>query len=177
MKKFVIVVLSIIFVTLTVGSVQSTHADHSEPGQGIWHDDINVNISPTQNSKYQIYLQVEVRNVHGQLVSITESMESGFFIPHKITDEFFDERLGKKETIVIDNIKYEKVQYTGTISSEELFSNKDAYYHGLWAMNFCIETDGHGYKCIPIFQTNTAYVLLEKNDTTTNHWTILKELS
>ena len=177
MKKFAIVVLITIFTVVIASSGQSIYADHSEPGQGIWHDDINVNVSTTQNSKYQIYLQVEVRNIHGQLVSVSESMISGFFIPHKITDEFFDERLGKKETIVIDNIKYEKVQYTGTISSEELFSNKDAYYHGLWAMNFCIETDGHGYKCIPIFQTNTAYVLLEKNDTTTNHWTILKELS
>ena len=177
MKKFVIVVLSIIFVTLTVGSIQSTHADHSEPDQGIWHDDINVNISPTQNSKYQIYLQVEVRNIHGQLVSITESIESGFFIPHKITDEFFDEKLGEKEIIVIDNLKYEKVQYTGTISSGELMPYKDTYYHGLWAMNFCVETDGHGLQCIPIFQTNTAYVLLEKNDIITNHWTILRELN
>ncbi len=54
MKKFAIVVLITIFTVVIASSGQSIYADHSEPGQGIWHDDINVNISTTQNSKYQI---------------------------------------------------------------------------------------------------------------------------
>ena len=111
------------------------------------------------------------------MVSISESVRVGFFIPDKITDEFFDKKLGEKEIITIDNIEYEKVQYRGTVNSEELMPNKDTYYHGLWAMNFCVETNGHGIQCIPIFQTNTAYVLLEKNDIIINNWTILREMN
>ena len=176
MKK-IIICFSTIFIALVTGSVQSIYADHSEPGQGIWNDATSVNIAPTDGSKYQIYLQVEVRDAREQLVSISESVRVGFFITDKITDEFFDKKLGEKEIITIDNIEYEKVQYRGTVNSEELMPNKDTYYHGLWAMNFCVETNGHGIQCIPIFQTNTAYVLLEKNDIIINNWTILREMN
>ena len=36
MKKFTALLLSVIFVTLIAGSVQSIAADHLEPGQGIF---------------------------------------------------------------------------------------------------------------------------------------------
>ena len=42
MKKFTIALLSVIFVTLIAGSVQSVTADHLEPGQGIFKEESEV---------------------------------------------------------------------------------------------------------------------------------------
>jgi len=39
MKAFVIQLLSITFVLLIIGSIQSVTADHLEPGQGIFKDE------------------------------------------------------------------------------------------------------------------------------------------
>ena len=41
------------------------------------------------------------------LISVTETT-NGYYIPHNITDEAFDYHFGKKEIVVVDNIKYEK---------------------------------------------------------------------
>ena len=71
MKGFVILLLGIIFVTLIAGSVQSISADHLESGNGIFKDENSFNLVSTKNSKYQVYLQVEVRNAQGQLISIS----------------------------------------------------------------------------------------------------------
>ena len=131
MKKFTIALLGIIFVALTAGSIQSISADHLEPGQGIFKDEISVELRETQKvkrvlgsspffylsenkietSNYQVYLQVVLRNGDGQLISVVESTANAGFIPHEITDRVFDTLMGKKEIITIDNIKYEKVQY------------------------------------------------------------------
>ena len=46
------------------------------------------------------------------MISIIESNVNGAYIPHKISDHVFDTLMGKKEIVTIDNIKYEKVQYT-----------------------------------------------------------------
>ena len=105
MKVFLIQLLSIIFVLLITGSIQSVTADHLEPGQGIFKNEIAVEFIPTNDSNYQIYLQTVLRNGDGQLISVTERMY-GFVIPHQITDHVFDTLMGKKEIITIDNIKY-----------------------------------------------------------------------
>ena len=114
MKEFVILLLGFILVTLIVCPVQFIAADHLEPGIGIFKDETSVNLVTIRDSKYQIHLQVEVRTAQGQLVGIFEGTH-GTIIPHKITDHTFDEKLGEKEIITIDNIKYEKAVYRGQL--------------------------------------------------------------
>jgi len=202
-KVFVIQLLGIIFVTLIAGSVQSVTADHSEPGKGIFKDAHTLlETEATQDSNYQIYLQTVLRNADGQLISVTERMY-GFVIPHQVTDHVFDTLMGKKEIVTIDNIKYEKVQYTFSptlvqrwigmypIFSEITFEfnvdedasdemNEKTKDYSLWKIHYCADFSaiGHdGYKCIPVFQVTVPTMILEPDDDVTQHWTILRELN
>ena len=176
MKKFTTVLLSVISVISIVGSVQFVAADHLEPGIGIFKNgEHDVNLISTRDSKYQIYLQVEVRNVEGQLISISES-NYGSVIPHKITDLTFDEKLGKKEIITIGDTKYEKALYRGPLDVKQMLSNTSERPHfiGLWKIQLCGEVDGHEYRCMAAFQANTALVSLTEEDVVINQWTILR---
>ena len=171
--------LGVIFITLIAGSVQSVTADHLEPGQGIYKDENSVNLVSTKDSKYQIYIQVQVRNEQGQLVSISEASR-GNYLPHEMTDYVFNEKLGKKEIIIIDNIKYEKVQYINTVDMKQLKHTIDptSAFIGSLVVNFCGEiVSGHGFSCISIFQIDTAIGVLSETDVITNKWTILRELN
>ena len=165
--------LGVIFVTLIAGSVQSVTADH------LFEDENVVNHVSTKDSKYQIHVQVQVRNEQGQLVSISEGTH-GKYIPLEITDYVFNEKLGKKEIVTVDNIKYEKVQYTNTIDIKQLehtFDLTSAFLASLW-VNFCGEiVSGHEFSCISIFQIDTAVGVLSETDVITNKWTILRELN
>ena len=179
MKWLVIPLLGVFFVTLIAGSTQSVTADHLEPGQGIYKDENSVNLISTKDSKYQIYIQVQVRNEQGQLVSISEASR-GNYLPHEMTDYVFNERLGKKEIIIIDNIKYEKVQYINTVDMKQLKHTIDptSAFIGLLVVNFCGEiVSGHGFSCISIFQIDTEVGVLSETDVITNKWTILRELN
>ena len=198
MKKFTMLLLSVIFITLTTGSVQSVAADHSEPGEGIFKDTGEVVVLATWGSNYQIYLQTVLRNGDGQLISVTEGLH-GFVIPHKITDDIFDTLMGKKEIVTIDNIKYEKVQYTFSptleqrtekiypifeeipieylVEEEALAQMKEDirdYYS--WQIHYCATFEGHGYVCIPLFVAFTVVELVTQTDVVTHQWTILREL-
>ena len=175
MKEFVIPLLGTIFVLLLAGSVESVTADHLEPGEGIWKDENRVNLVTTKDSKYQVHLQVEVRNAQGQLISISETTNVNH-IPHEITDNTFDTILGKKEIITIDNVKYEKVQYTGTLDIEQLLppSKKPSHFIGNWVISLCKVFDKHGYTCISPWQANPAFVSLEEDNVVKNRWTVLR---
>ena len=180
MKEFVILLLGFALVTLIACPVQFVAADHLKPGIGIYKDETNVNIIPIRDSKYQIYLQVEVRNAQGQLVGIFEGTE-GHLISHKITDATFDEKIGKKEIITIDNIKYEKALYRGQLDVKQLLSNDlghitSPHFIGLWTINLCGAVDGHKSKCMAVFQANTSQVPITEEDTVTNQWTILRAI-
>ena len=195
--------LSVIFVALITGSIQSVTADHLEPGQGIFKDRSNVDLVTTHDSDYQVYLQAVLRNGDGQLINVTETTATGAYIPHEITDYVFDMLMGKKEIIIIDNIKYEKVQYTFSptleqrwigmypifeevpikikvegLAEDEVFNvTKD---HALWKIHYCADFSsiGHdGLQCIPIFQVLVPTITLEPGDVITHHWTILRELN
>ena len=200
MKGFVILLLGVIFVALIADSIQSISADHLEPGQGIFADKGLTNIVDTKGSKYQIYLQAVIRNGDGQLISVAESMANGAYIPHKITDHAFDTLMGEKEIIIIDSIRYEKVQYTYVPTLEYRFvslypnfaeitftfektvddvakmysTNKD---YSFWKIHFCAVFKGHGYECVPIFQAMVPTMTLEPHDVVTQHWTILREMN
>ena len=199
MKKFIVLLVGVIFVALITASVQFVYADHTEPGIGIFKDTTDVNLIVTTDTEYQVYLQIQVRNGDGQLISITESTMTGAYIPHELIDHVFDTLMGQKKIVVIDNIKYEKVQYMFTptlvqrtlgyypIFSEltvELEVEEDVYTkmneekknYSIWKIHYCADFDVHGYRCIPIFQVLTPTLTLEPNDIPTLQWTILRDL-
>ena len=202
MKWLVIPLLGVIFVVLLVGSVQSISADH-ESDEGIFKDKSEVNLVTTQDSDYQVYLQAVLRNGDGQLINVTENTKTGAYIPHEISDYVFDTLMGEKEIITIDNVKYEKAQYTFSPTIEQRWMgaypifqqpiikykmegdaleqmNKQIKDYSLWKMHYCADLShiGHdGLQCIPIFQVLVPTMSLEPSDVITHHWTILRELN
>ena len=198
MNKLTIVLLSVAFVTLIAGSMGFIAADHLEPGQGIYVDDGTVNLVVSTDTKMQVHLQAITRNDDGQLINVTESTATGAYIPHKITDDVFDTLMGKKEIITIDNIKYEKVQYTYTPTLEQRFVGLYPIYteialeftyeedtltkmqrdkdYSLWKIHHCATFKGHGYDCIPVFQVLVPTMIMQGGDVLTQQWTILRIL-
>ena len=176
MKKFTIVLSSIIFVILISCSVQSVVADHLKPGEGIYKDYGDVILATTQDSEWQVILQIILRTSDGQLINVTESFGTAAYIPHEITDHVFDTLMGEKEIITIDNIKYEKVQYTGMLDIEQLLppSKKPSHFIGNWVISLCSVFDKHGYTCISPWQANSSFVSLEEDDIVKNYWNILR---
>ena len=203
MKKFTIALLGAVFVALVACSIQSIYADH-ETDKGIFKDRSEVNLADTKNTNYQVYLQVVHRNGDGQLISIIESTANAGHISHKITDDIFDTLLGKKEIIIIDNIKYEKVQYTFSPTLEQRWMgmypileqininikvekdalvqmNKKTKDYSLWKIHYCADFAdiGHrdGLQCIPVFQVLVPTITLEPTDVITQQWTILRSMN
>ena len=201
MTKFTITLLGILSIVLIACSIQSISADHTEPGKGVYVNENKVDITSTQNSNYKIYLQTVLRNADGELINVTDSIEKGAYIPHKISDNAFDTLMGKKEIITIDNIKYEKVQYTFTPTLVQrwtaiypLFSEvviefqitedvraemHDAVKnYSIWKLQHCADWgDDHGLSCIPLFQVLVPTITLEPDDVITHHWTILRAMN
>ena len=177
MKEFVILLLGFILVTLIICPVPFVAADHLESDIGIYKDETNVNLITIRDSKYQIYLQVEVRTAQGQLVGIFEGTH-GHIIPHKITDLTFDEKLGEKEIITVGDVKYEKAVYKGQLDTKQLLNKYghiiSPHFIGLWKFDLCGVVDGHEYGCIPVFQSNTSQVPITEEDIVTNQWTVLR---
>jgi len=194
-----VTLLSVMFISLMADSIQSIYADHTESGTGIFKDDESVTLIETINTEYLVYLQIQVRNGDGQLISVTESTATGAFIDNKITDHVFDTLMGQKEIVVIDNIKYEKVHYVfnptliqRTVGYYPIFSELTVKYdveegaykkmnevkknYTINKIHYCAEFDGHGYRCIPIFQVLIPTITLEPHDTPYQQWTILREL-
>jgi len=182
MKVFLIQLLSIIFVLLITGSIQSVTADHLEPGKGLFKDEETIETAKTEDSNYRIHLQTVLRNADGQLIGVMHGPMDGlhgWVIPHKVTDHVFDTLMGEKEIVTIDNIKYEKATYSAKPPMEELISeyNRPIHFNGNWQFKLCADFAGHDYVCIPVFHANTALLPLEISDVVTTHWTILRELN
>ena len=199
-KKFTILFFGVVFVALITCSVQSVAADHLEPGDGIYKDKGEVELVTTKGSKYQVYLQSVIRNVDGQLITVTDNMWNAKYLPNKITDDVFDTLMGEKEIVTIDDIKYEKVQYTYTPTSLSRFKmlfpifsevtlefevtkddlanlHKITKTHGVWKLHYCAAFKGHGYDCVPILQVLIPMMILEGDDVVTQQWTILRILN
>ena len=148
--------LGVIFVTLIACSVQSISADDSEPRQ-----------ESTKDSKYELHVQVVVRNADNQLIMVTETT-GGVYVPHKITDDAFDTFMGKKKIVTIDGIKYEKVQFYDSYKNKALWDT--GYATGSWIVTMCEK------KCLNIFQARNVQVVVEGEDIITVKWTVLREL-
>ena len=203
MKKFTVWSLSAVFIALIACSIQSISADH-ETDKGIFKNENEVDLVTTQDSDYQVYVQLVHRNGDGHLISIIESTANAGHISHKLTDDIFDTLMGKKEIIIIDNIKYEKVQYTFSPTLEQRWMgmypilgnpitininvegdaaaqiNKKIKDHNVWKIHYCADfaNIGHdGLQCIPVFQVLVPTMTLEPTDVITQYWTILRELN
>ena len=170
--------------TLIIGSIQYASADHSLGGNGIFMDENNVNLATTKDSKFLIHLQIIVRDGQGQLVSVTEATH-GFYIPHRVTDQVFDEFLSEKEIVNIDKIRYERGQLVQTAPVQDYtFKKTFEDMQSYWGIEYCLSTanwdekhgDERGITCIPVFQTTTPHVSLGEDDVFTQHWTILREI-
>ena len=202
MKVFLIQLLSITFVLLITGSIQSVTADHLEPGKGLFKDETAVELTKTGDSNYRVYLQTVLRNADGQLIGVMHGPMDGlhgWVIPHKVTDHVFDTLMGEKEIVTIDNIKYEKVQYVFTPTLEqrtikyypifeeipikyELDKNtlalmKELREYYSWKIHYCATFEGHVYVCIPVFQNFVGVELVTPTDVVTLQWTILRVLN
>ena len=177
MKKPAIALLSIVFVALIACSVQSVTADHLESGDGIFIDENRMNLVSTIGSKYQVHLQVENRNAQGQLISVSGAVH-GKYLLHEMTDYIVDTEalgfFGEKEIIIIDNIKYEKVQYTVTYEAYRLPNYSSIDFLTSWAININADIDGHGLTSITLFQAYAPLYLVAEDDVLTFHWTILR---
>jgi len=180
-KAFTISLLCITFVALITNSIPSIIADESFDNEESFED-----------SKYKIYLHVLVRNAQDELVTVAETLpcELGSYcseyMDHEVTDYAFD-KLGKKEIITIDNIKYEKIQFidsygktanTITYYNQYLFDMYDREPTGRWVVEICGESlNKFGFECAKIFQSRTSIVWLEVGDITISNWTILKKIN
>ena len=202
MKKFTVWSLSAVFIALIACSIQSISADH-ETGKGIFRDESQVSMVITTNTNYQVYLQAVLRNGDGQLINVTENTKTGAYIPHAISDYVFDTLMSEKEIITIDNIKYEKAQYTFSPTLEQRWMatypifeqpiikynmvgnalaqmNKQNKDYSLWKIHYCeyFSKIGHdGLQCVPVFQALIPTITLEPGDVITHHWTILRALN
>ena len=188
-KRFAIPFLGVIFVTLITSSVLSIAADDPAGNNVVSEDADKLNVVPTEDLKYEIYLHVLVRNADGELISVAECQFTNCtdYLAHEVTDYAFDTALGKKEIITIDNIKYEKVQFSD--SSEQIMTSLTLYnqymfdnYLRVPAWEWVIEVCGepikkYGVECTHVFWSRTSIVWLEPGDTTIANWTILREMN
>ena len=180
MKKFTIVLLGAIFVALISCSIQSISADDLDPKQGFSEEKklINfsyykqVSFSSTKDSKYLIHLQAIVRNAQGQLISVTETSD-GKYLAHEITDTVFDKMPDKKEIVIIDNMKYQKIRHMQIYDDWTLEGNLYDDVHTAWYVNFSLVQDEWHIA----FATATSNLSLEEDDVVTVHWTILRVLN
>jgi len=192
MKIFTIPLLCVIFVTLITSSVPHITADGLVDNEVFFEDADKLNTVTAKDSKYEIYLHVLVRNIQDELISVAETLpcESGNYcseyFDHEVTDYAFDS-LGKKEIITIDNIKYEKIQFsdshrqtstTTTYHNQPLFDMYDREPTGRWVVEVCGEAlNKFGFDCVQIFQSRTSIVWLEIGDVTISNWTVLKKIN
>ena len=219
MKKLTILLFGAVMFALITGYIESVSADHDEDSGGIFHamDEVaweqrNVlgsfscgwtNFEPEFCSKfqYQIHLQTVIRNGDGHLINVNESTSTAY-IPHKKTDEIFDQVFPEKEIVTIDDIKYEKAQFSFTPDLEQRYVSLYPVYSEVgriqiefsdesvtkmheknkmytnWKLHYCDDVGKeHGMQCVAIFFCLVPTVTLEPSDTVTQRWTILRAMN
>jgi len=172
-----VVLLSVMFV-LVISSVHSISADDSTDNPEISIDLNDLNFLSTKDSKYQVHVQAIARNTQDQLITITEST-NGVYIPHKITDDSFDTLLGEKKIVIIDGIKYEKVQLSDSFKTRDSPGLLPIMVSGLWQIQICDElvSEQIDNTCANIFQVRTNQLVLDEDDSITVSWTILRAMN
>ena len=110
--------------------------------------------------------------------------------------------MDEKETITIDNTKYEKSEWEFRPTLAERFIGLYPIYseitlelvagpdddttkmheslkeYSIWKIHYCgdFTTIGHDFQCLPIFQVLVPTMTLEPTDTVDQKWTILKQI-
>ena len=163
MKNFSKVMLIPIFTALIVGSVQPVLAD-----------DITDLFKPVpiKNSEYQFHLQVVLRDAGGGLISVTEST-NGYYIPHEITDEAFDycfsPSICKKEIVVIDNKKYEKVPFAQKFGVDSPLPKMQ------FKIRAIVQTEENLIVDENIFSIFVPVIYIEEGEVINTQWNIFRE--
>ena len=192
MKVFAISLLGIIFVILITSSVLPITADKSVDNKLSFADTDRLIFFTPENPKYEIHVQVLIRNVQGELISVAETLPCkggdycSEYFDHEVTDYAFD-LLAKKETITINDVKYEKIQFSDSYSqTADAQFGSDVFFEdhspqeptGRWVVEVCGEAlNEFGFECVQIFQSRTSIVWLEVGDVTTANWTVLKKIN
>ena len=163
MKNFLKVILGCVFTVLIACSVQPVLAQ-----------DITDILKPVpiKDAEYQFHLQIILRDLDGRLISVTEST-NGYYVPHDVTDEAFDHNFGEKEIVTVDNIMYEKVQFTEKYSLD-LPEKLMFFIPAVIEVSYGLETvivDAY------IFQAFVPLVYLEEDNVINTQWTIFRKLN
>ena len=157
------VMLIPIFTALIAGSIQDILADK-----------LSDEYKPVllRNSEYQVHLQVIVRDADGVLISVTEATH-GHYIPHEITDEAFDYCFGpsicKKEIVVIDNKKYEKVPFVQKYSMDSPLPKMQ------FKIRAIVQTEENLIVDENIFSIFVPVIYIEEGEMINTQWNIFRE--
>ena len=163
MNFFFKLTYGIIFLSLITSSIQPVFAT-----------DLTDIFVPTsiRDSEYQFHLQVIIRDADGKLISVIEATH-GYYIPHSVTDNAFDNHFGEKEIVTIGTTTYEKVQYYETYSLD--LPGKLMFF-----IPAILEVS-HGSETVIvdayIFQALVPLVYLAEDDEINTQWTIFRKLN
>ena len=167
MKKFAMVMLGAIFITLIVSSFQSLAAQ---------------NENDVMNSEYKIHLQVVVRDANEQLVSVIESTNTKIFptylpdgtLVEGFIDYMFNQELQNNyQVITIDSTKYEKVVWTTPIQE----TDPGMIVTTTSQLDICGTFEVYGEMCIPSLGASYSWIDLDLSFTTIDKWTVLRVMN
>ena len=167
MKKFAMVMLGAIFITLIVSSFQSLAAQ---------------NENDVMNSEYKIHLQVIVRDANEQLVSVIESTNTKIFptylpdgtLVEGFIDYIFNQELQNNyQVITIDSTKYEKVVWTTPIQE----TDPGMIVTTTTQLDICGTFEVYGEMCIPSLGASFSWIDLDLSFTTIDKWTVLRVMN
>ena len=153
-----------VFTVLIAGSIQNVLATHDL-------EEI-FKRTPIKNSEYHFHLQMIYRNADGGLISVTEAT-NGHYIPLDVTDDAFDTLFGKKEIVVVDNIKYEKVQYyqKSIAEDDQIWTMVGIEYPEIIHESETVRIDK------VIFGAYVPLSYVEEGDTVNAKWNIFREFN
>ena len=123
----------------------------------------HIEMTVTKNSEFDAFVQVQVRNSAGNLVSFVES-DKTWFLPHLITYEFL-ELIPVVETIVRDGQTYES-RVIMTIHNAERTGFAGTSY-------LVVYDDENDEEPISIFEAMMHGYIVEPGDTMLERWEIL----
>ena len=167
MKKFAMMMLGAIFITLIVSSFQSLAAQ---------------NENDVMNSEYKIHLQVIVRDANEQLVSVIESTNTKIFptylpdgtLVEGFIDYMFDRELQNDyQVITIDGTKYEKVVWSTPIQE----TDPGMIVVTTTQLDICGTFEVYGEMCIPSLGASYSWIDLDLSFTTIDKWTVLRVMN
>ena len=108
MKKFTVVLLSVIFVLVT-GSIHNISADDSTDSEDTSMGKSDVaTLTTSKDGKYLMHVQVIVRNAQGQLTAVTEGTY-GAYLEHEVAANILITYLVKKRLLLLMMLNMKKL--------------------------------------------------------------------